>query len=335
MWPLLYYYLLGFSLFCSIILFEARTLKNVWFLDVIVSFLPLVTIGTLFVFVVSFIATIVYFKKLSRQKAKRRKWLIGFILLASLSSPIASIIQITNVLDNTVLAQERDLMTSKNNTLHVGFFNKYFYNEELDPIIDEVTYQNFDIFGMAELSEAQFNTLKEAFAFPYSYYDNCHCFNIMGDPVAIFSHYPLTNIKIDGLDRTAIIEATVTLDDSSQVHVLVTHPDAPTNIAAFTARNREYQELDTLIQNYREQQVIVLGDFNLSSWSPTFIQFLEQNPFLKDSVRGFGLPTTWGPGFIRTKIDHILISKTIGVSDFSSIFIPGSDHYMVTTTLHL
>lgn len=331
----LYYYLLAICLLCSFILFSARTFTNVWLLDVIVSFLPLVTLGTVLVFIATFVSTVLYFKKISRQKAKLQKWLIGIILLASCSSWVASMIQVTSALDNTVLAHERDLTTARRLTLQVGFFNKYYYNEALDPIVEEVTARNLDIFGIAELSEPHYQTLRTELNMPYSYYDNCHCFNIMGDPIALFSKYPLNDIKVNGIERAGIIEASVTISETQTVHLIVTHPDAPMGTEIFKKRNEQYQQLDALLQNYRDKPLLVMGDFNLSSWSPTFLNLLRKNTFLKDSARGFGLLTTWGPSFIRTKIDHLLISQNIGVIDFQTVTIQGSDHSMIYASLGL
>lgn len=331
----IYYYLLGICVLCSIVLFASRTISTVWLLDIIVSFLPLVTLGSVFIFSITFLCTALYFSSSKTQRIGKKELIIGTLLLISLSSNIASIIQITSALSNTVLAHEGELTKNARMHIEVGFFNKYYYNENLTPIIDEVIERNLDIFGMAEISEEEYQTLREEIAMPYTYYENCHCHNIMGDPVAIFSQYPLEEIKTGRLGRIGSIEAKIILPDGRDIQVITTHPDAPMNTKFFKSRNEQIENLDILLQNYRDTPLLLIGDLNISPWSPRYKELLAKNPFLKDSARGFGLPSTWGPGFIRTKIDHILVSQGIGVKNFQTVHIPGSDHDMIHVSLAL
>ena len=217
--------------------------------------------------------------------------------------------------------------------LRVAFFNKFFFNYNFQPLYDEIETNFIDILAMAELSEASYQEIKAKINLPYSYYTNCHCNSMLGDPVAVFSRYPLSDIKTNGLQAGGIIEATVTLNNNTTLQLITLHPDAPMTQDLLIRRNSILTDLDIILQSYRDKKVVLLGDFNISSWSPTFMKFLINNPFLKDSARGFGIQSTWGPYFIRTKIDHILVSQDIAIKDFSTKKIEGSDHYMIVTRL--
>ncbi|MBI4835947.1 MAG: endonuclease/exonuclease/phosphatase family protein [Candidatus Abawacabacteria bacterium] len=335
MFSRLYYLLLTFTTFCALLLLGARMFEGIWLLEIGISFLPLVTLLLAMLFIVTFMATTLYFSQLPQESRSIRRLGIGVVLLFIFSSLILSTIQVTSALDNTVLAQERDLNKDSSNYLSIGFFNKFYYNYQHLPIIEAVANNSLDILGMAEISESSYQALKEQINLPFSYYHDCHCQFNSGDSVAVFSRFPLSDIKTDGIASTGMIEATAELSGSEKVKLLVIHPDAPMSPFYLNRRNMLLKKLDILLQNYREQKVIVMGDFNLSSWSPTFTKLLTMNPFLKDSARGYGLLSTWGPYFIRTKIDHILVSQNIAVSNFATIGIEGSDHLMIKAELRL
>lgn len=331
----LYYLYLGLFTLCSILLFAARNVEGNFLLELIVSFLPLITLGLAGLFVISIIWTALYFEKLPKRMRLAQSIIIGSILFINLTSLMLSVIQVTTSLDNTVLAHERDLEKASTYEVHVAFYNKYFYNYNYSPIIKTVDDNFIDILGMAELSEESYQDIKSHISLPYSYYTNCHCHSMLGDPIALFSRYPLEDIHTDSFIDSGIIEATAIINDQTKLKVIVVHPDAPLNQQYLARRNQLVQGIDTVMQKYREQKVVLMGDFNLSSWSPTFHRLLTDNTFLKDAARGFGLLTTWGPYLIRTKIDHMLVSQNIAVKDFSTQALEGSDHEMIMARLEL
>lgn len=310
-------------------LFGARTIEGVWLWELPVSFLPMMTFGLVLLFITTFMVTSLHFRKLPKALKPVHSVVIGCLLLIAFSSCMLSIIQVTAALDNTVLAHEKNLETNSHVELRVGFFNKYYFNNNYQSLIKAVNDTSLDIFGMAELSEASYQAIKATIDLPYSYYTNCHCHSEMGDPVALFSRYPLSEIRTDSFKDSGIIEAIATIDDTTKVAVIVVHPDAPMTPDLLDRRNAQIRTLDIVLQNYRDHAVILMGDFNLSNWSPTYQHFLIQNPSLKDSARGFGIVSTWGPALFRSMIDHIFVSSNIAVKEFGVMHVEGSDHEMI------
>lgn len=84
--------------------------------------------------------------------------------------------------------------------------------------------------------------------------------------------------------------------------------------------------------------IIIVGDFNSSPFSPAFKHMLRDGN-LKDSWRGFGYNGTW-PHFLPSEfgisIDHLLTSQNVMTIDKEVVRRQlGSDHYPIITTLNI
>lgn len=91
---------------------------------------------------------------------------------------------------------------------------------------------------------------------------------------------------------------------------------------------------------YGAQSVVLLGDLNTSSFSPTF-RFLTACTTLRDSAQGWGYSPTWGPRlpkepllpWLGTAIDHLLVSNNITVVKRETGPALGSDHRWVSADI--
>jgi len=98
--------------------------------------------------------------------------------------------------------------------------------------------------------------------------------------------------------------------------VIGTHPLPPVNARCAAARNDQLRALAPLVRR-NPGPLIVMGDFNMTSWSPHFRDLLRDTG-LRDSARGFGIQGTWpdgGPIRPRIPIDHVLVSPGVHVHD--------------------
>ncbi|MEM1009786.1 MAG: endonuclease/exonuclease/phosphatase family protein, partial [Myxococcota bacterium] len=86
----------------------------------------------------------------------------------------------------------------------------------------------------------------------------------------------------------------------------------------------------------RKGPKMVLGDFNCTSWSPTFQQFLKQSRLL-DSRQGWGVQPSWmlHTGLFAIPIDHVLISKEILIHQRQVGEDIGSDHRPISVKFSL
>ncbi len=119
--------------------------------------------------------------------------------------------------------------------------------------------------------------------------------------------------------------------------VLGVHPIPPMNEAALARRNSQLFAVAKLAAESKNP-VIMLGDFNLTPWSPYFSDLLAVGK-LEDSRRtgGGGLQTTWPADhwFLRIPIDHALVSPGIVVVSREVGPDLGSDHLPVVLKVAL
>jgi len=107
------------------------------------------------------------------------------------------------------------------------------------------------------------------------------------------------------------------------------HPFAPVSRRYAASRNRQLAALARLAAA-QERPVVVLGDLNITPWSPYFHQLLRAGG-LRDSRCGFGVQPTW-PAWcwpLRIPIDHCLVSPGVAVHRRQIGPRVGSDHYPV------
>lgn len=116
-------------------------------------------------------------------------------------------------------------------------------------------------------------------------------------------------------------------DDRRRFILLGTHPLPPVGAAQARDRNDQLAQLAEFAQRAR-QPVLLLGDLNISPWSPYFERLLADSG-LRDSGRGIlpSWPVGWPPLWIP--IDHALFSAGIRIRHRETGSDLGSDHYPI------
>jgi endonuclease/exonuclease/phosphatase (EEP) superfamily protein YafD len=117
--------------------------------------------------------------------------------------------------------------------------------------------------------------------------------------------------------------------------LLAAHPPPPTSDTLFAIRNRQLKELGRRALELNAPTV-VLGDLNISPWSPYFSALLH-NARLTSARDGFGILPTW-PSFFAPAmipIDHCLVSRGARVLNVETGPDIGSDHLPLVIDLRL
>ncbi len=168
--------------------------------------------------------------------------------------------------------------------------------------------------------------------------------------IALFSRLPLLPGQIVYLGQAGVpsIRAELILPGSDELRpilpadsaiigpsavLLVTHPLPPGSLESFRLRNEQLQALGQTIAMI-DQPVILLGDLNVTPWSPHFRNLLRQSG-LEDTGRGRSLRGTW-PAHIpplRIPLDHCLVSPGFRVIERQVGPRLGSDHLPLLITL--
>jgi endonuclease/exonuclease/phosphatase (EEP) superfamily protein YafD len=133
--------------------------------------------------------------------------------------------------------------------------------------------------------------------------------------IALLSRLPLTNEALHYLGAAQVPSVAAEVHfDGGIFHLLGTHPLPPGS--SIYARHRN-EQLARIADHAREQHlpVVVLGDLNVTPWSPYFKEVLRDGE-LRDSAKGRGIMGSWPAGLplLRIPLDHCLVSPSVQVT---------------------
>ena len=154
--------------------------------------------------------------------------------------------------------------------------------------------------------------------------------------IGLVSRIPLNEARIVRFGNPALPAVDVLVTANNQrVRLLGIHTLPPMGSRNFDHRNRFLEQVATTVRDYRNREpdtpVVVVGDLNLTPWSPFFHAFCN-NAALKPFIG-----SAWEPTWYRFQthpfglvLDHVLttddlrcIARTVGDD-------VGSDHRFVT-----
>ncbi|MEJ2266892.1 MAG: endonuclease/exonuclease/phosphatase family protein [Anaerolineales bacterium] len=200
-------------------------------------------------------------------------------------------------------------------------------NQSYDLLRQLVRSSNPDLIALVEISQEWMQALAPIRAdYPY---EKCV---VRSDDygLALLSRIPFKDAEIHyfgGAERPSVV-ACMELD-GRQLTVVTTHPPPPKSRAEAQARNLQFAEIAEYAAGY-DSNLMLMGDFNVTPWSPHFRDLLRDGKF-NDSRVGFGLQPSWPTGipFLRIPIDHILVSGRFDVHERKLGPKIGSDHFPV------
>ena len=145
--------------------------------------------------------------------------------------------------------------------------------------------------------------------------------------IGLYSHLPFERFMIDRPDDFPISYIRGSFKFKEKVFTLFgVHLTSPVGKYRTDLRNKELASLAEKIQK-NSQPTVVIGDFNITPWSPHFEEFIQKTR-LRDTRKGMGVYPTWQAQFppLAIPIDHGLTSDGIKVDSFSLGASFGSDH---------
>ncbi|MCW5889773.1 MAG: endonuclease/exonuclease/phosphatase family protein [bacterium] len=155
--------------------------------------------------------------------------------------------------------------------------------------------------------------------------------------IALLSRVALVRGEVVGLDDldmpTVIAELPL---GGGALTLVATHTIPPVGLAAFAERNAHLAAL-ARVARMASGPALVLGDLNVTPWSPWFGRLLRDGG-LRDSRVGFGLQASWPAGawpLLRIPIDHALASPSLRVLDRRVGAAYGSDHLPIVVDVAL
>lgn len=210
--------------------------------------------------------------------------------------------------------------------------NVYTWNRRNDQIVRQIQSARSDIFTVLELNSQLQTRLEQEFGQTHK-----HSVGESQDDgnfgIGLWSRYPFVHADVIRLseDWLPSIEAEIQLPNH-RIRIISTHPVPPMGQRGFELRNRQLNVLADRVAAFRSyhprDSVIVVGDLNLTPWSPVFDDFLTRSG-LKNAASGHGLEPTW----YRWKffpfgllIDNGLYAGSLQPEDRAILPDMGSDH---------
>ena len=145
--------------------------------------------------------------------------------------------------------------------------------------------------------------------------------------IGLYSHLPFERIMIDRSNDFPISYIRGSFKFKEKVFTLFgVHLTSPVGKNRTNLRNKQLVSLAEEIQK-NNQPTVVVGDFNITPWSPYFKEFIQKTR-LHDARKGIGVYPTWLAKFapLAIPIDHGLTSSGIKVGSFSLGTNFDSDH---------
>ena len=226
--------------------------------------------------------------------------------------------------------------------LTVMTYNVNYQLWDTPAVTDLVRANPVDVFGLVEPFQEQAAELRDNVQDLYPHY-----YRATGGGLSLFSRYPITEATTENLGTLYHSLFAIVDVEGKPVRIVVAHPLAPVSIYNFVHRN----EAMAALAKYGAQQpitTVIMGDFNLTSWSTYFRDFIH-NSGLRSVNLGHGLNPTWfynstGRSLGRLEqakqpfkipIDHIFVGQDVSVDHVITPSAGVSDHRPVIAKLRM
>jgi endonuclease/exonuclease/phosphatase (EEP) superfamily protein YafD len=214
---------------------------------------------------------------------------------------------------------KQQVVVDRSAVLRVMSFNICGNNTDTPAIVRSIRAVSPDIVMLVEVSPQMMEQIAVSLEseFPAR-------FRSPGGGLGILSKLPLKSAQGEnfaGSEATNLV-ASIEYQDRS-IKLIGTHPMVPKGLDLFNYRNRQIQAIGNYLQDSQDS-VILLGDFNLTPWSPYYRQ-LVQTTGLHNTRMGFGILPTWARAtsygdlpnwlipILNIPIDHIFITPDLQV----------------------
>jgi endonuclease/exonuclease/phosphatase (EEP) superfamily protein YafD len=153
--------------------------------------------------------------------------------------------------------------------------------------------------------------------------------------IALFSRLPLKDPKLIFLGNSGVPTVTTRLEvGTNSILMFGIHTLPPVSPDYAQTRNEQLAELASLIRAQHGGLVTVIGDLNVTPWSPVFRRLVTDSG-LRSSAQGRGVQASWPTAIfpLRIPLDHLLVSPGLGVADRHVGPNVGSDHFPIMAVL--
>lgn len=255
-----------------------------------------------------------------------RDWKNGVV--AALAAALAAI----PLFDYLAPARQGSLPVEGEPSLRALSLNIWFRNEDATRLVDYLAKSGADIVVLQEIAQSQGTLLHSKLEmYPYAYVEGAG-----ESDTVLFSRWPITAAETVRLSSNGVSAIRATIDwNARPITLVAAHLHWPIGPRTSDRRNTELAGLAVLAQSDRGP-LLMLGDFNITPWSPHFRAFLDASG-LHDCTLGHGLDPTWPSQVIALgiRIDHCFASPHWRSLDARVGPAVGSDHRPMLVELQL
>jgi endonuclease/exonuclease/phosphatase (EEP) superfamily protein YafD len=214
---------------------------------------------------------------------------------------------------------KQQIVSERSDVLRVMSFNICGNNTDTPAIVRSIRAVNPDVVMLVEVSSKMMEQITASLENEF-----LARFRSPGGGLGILSKLPLKSAqgeKFAGSDATNLV-ASIEYHQR-EIKIIGTHPMVPKGWNLFEYRNRHLQAIGNYVKGTKDP-VILLGDFNLTPWSPYYRQ-LVQTTGLHNTRMGFGILPTWTRSspcaelpnwlipILNISIDHIFVTRDLQV----------------------
>jgi endonuclease/exonuclease/phosphatase (EEP) superfamily protein YafD len=240
-------------------------------------------------------------------------WVVGPYLIPLTDSVIGPVLGHTRV------------VVDNNAGIDIVALNVHHRNDEFARVAGYLRDRDPDIIVIAELTAAWLTRL-EFLRESHPYYLVEARPNPWG--LAVFSRLPLVDAELIDLAQTGTVQARfiVTVGEAP-LEIFAVHLFSPVSAKTAHDRNRQLEALASHVLNSTNRRVVI-GDMNLTPFSPYFKLFTDQTG-LQDARRVDGFHVTWPVSLlpIWIPIDHALADPEVNITRVLAGPDVGSDHF--------
>ena len=267
---------------------------------------------------------------------------LGLVFYRRLTAWLLPLIALPGLLNMAPFYLPSDVQSATTPELKIGQLNIRYHNPHAARIFASLVEDDFDLLAISEIADHRVGELAQLSAhYPYSLGSNSLQGYSQGH--VLLSKWPLQNAIIHDLGYAGgkIIEARLALPHLDEpVRILALHPGAPRSNQLWRMRNATLSFVADLVADSDLAHQIVVGDLNVSPWSPVFKRLLKRAELINTGV-GFGYHPTWAQfnqnavsrWLSGAYIDHCLTTTAFALRGKQTRVVPGSDHLLVITEL--
>lgn len=223
-------------------------------------------------------------------------------------------------------------------------FNASYWNPEAPEAVRQLRSSNADFIALQEVGRPTVKTiLRQELTDRYPY--SASSFNTKKKlyGLDLYSRFPIVNVETFPVKSTGgnqILEVDIQLSPLPQppMQIYVVHPHSPRTEVWWTRRNQMLIKLAELVRGSSNNHLVVVGDMNVSPWSPWFHHFVNASGL--EPCAALGTLPTWSAldtdGHWRwlagSDIDHCFFrASRLAPHRRRTIEAIGSDHRAVAT----